>query len=449
MRLFPAELEIEDDEGFATEKDIFQRKKIGVGLTNILTSVVDPCVVAVDGSWGSGKSVFLKMWAGALRNDGIPVIYFDAFKNDYFEDAFVAIVGEIINLAIKQSGDDASAGELKSKALAVFKVLALAGSKKLVEHITFGAIDGDTFDKTQTAMTKNTGVEKQFEEILESYGNSHDILKAFKETLSELPEVLVENEEGKENSDESKKPLIVIIDELDRCRPDFALQILERIKHLFSVPNVHFVLGVHLEQLQNSVKYAYGEKIDAHTYLQKFIHFTVVLKTYALSESHGDYVTFMNYVIKKIKFNKTEDSFVNTARSMILHASYKNKSSFRDIERLLTKICILTHYSSTSDYQNHLIAGLCILNVTNPTLFKKAKVGDLKFSEVEKALGLSLLEDSRRNRITELWRYYTDYSFSQADAEKMLNISLPTIEQKINVIPEIANNVIDRFSLET
>lgn len=455
MRLFPAELEIEDNEGFSKEKDIFQREKIGDGLTNILTSTSVPCVVAVDGSWGSGKSVFLKMWAGELRKSNIPVIYFDAFKNDYFDDAFVAIVGEIINLAIKESGDTASVDEIKGKALAVFKILALAGSKKLIEHATLGIVSASTLEDMQDiagevkgVITETAGLEKQFDEILKSYGNSHDVLEAFKKTLSDLPEVLGKGEEGEEASDKNEKPLIIIIDELDRCRPDFALQILERIKHLFSVPNVHFVLGVHLEQLENSVKYAYGGGVDAHTYLQKFIHFTVVLKTYALSESHGDYVTFMNYVIKKFKFNKTEGSFVNIARSMILHASYKNKLSFRDIERLLTKICILTYYSSTSDYQNHLIAGLCILNVTNPTLFKKAKVGDLKFSEVEKVLGLSLLEDSRRNRITELWRYYTDYSFSQADAEKILNISLPTIEQKINVIPEIANNVIDRFSLE-
>lgn len=102
MPLFPAELNILPEEGFTKEKNIFGRKKIGDGLTNILTSVAEPCVVAVDGSWGSGKSIFLKIWAGELRKLEIPVIYFNAFRNDYFDDAFVAIIGEIINQAIKK-----------------------------------------------------------------------------------------------------------------------------------------------------------------------------------------------------------------------------------------------------------------------------------------------------------------------------------------------------------
>ncbi|PHS23988.1 MAG: hypothetical protein COA84_10255, partial [Robiginitomaculum sp.] len=430
MRLFPAELEIEDNEGFSEEKDIFQREKIGNGLTNILTSVSDPCVVAVDGSWGSGKSVFLKMWAGELRNDGIPVIYFDAFKNDYFDDAFIAIVGEIINLAIKQSGEKSSADEFKSKALAVFKIFALAGSKKLIEHATFGVIGDEEVKDITDAITETKGLEKQFDEILKSYGNSHDVLEAFKKTLSDLPEVLGEGEEGEEASDKNKKPLIIIIDELDRCRPDFALQILERIKHLFSVPNVHFVLGVHLEQLENSVKYAYGGGIDAHTYLQKFIHFTVALTTNNFRYREMEYATYMEHIIGQFDFNTADKEFINIAKEMILKASERESLSFRTIERLLTKICILTRYSRVRNHQNHLVSGLCILNVTNPGLFKKAKAGGLQFSEVEKALGLSLIEDSQWGEITELWRYYTDYSFSQEDAEKIISFQLPPMEQR-------------------
>ena len=447
MRLFPAELEIGDNEGFSKEKDIFQREKIGVGLTNILTSVSEPCVAAVDGSWGSGKSVFLKMWAGALRNDGIPVIYFDAFKNDYFDDAFVAIVGEIINLAIKESGDKVDTGALKRKALAVFKIIALAGSKKLVEYATFNVIGGEEADKIKDAISESTGIEKQFEDILEAYGNSHDVLEAFKKTLSELPEVLSKGGEGEEASDKNKKPLIIIIDELDRCRPDFALRILERIKHLFSVPNVHFVLGVHLDQLENSVKYAYGGGVDAHTYLQKFIHFTVALTTEDADYLHGKHSIFVDHIIRQFDFNTADKEFINIAKEMILRASERESLSFRTIERLLTKVCILTRYSRVRNHQNHLVSGLCILNVTNPGLFKKAKAGGLQFSEVEKALGLSLIEDSQWGEITELWRYYTDYSFSQEDAEKIISFQLPPMEQRIKVIPEIANDVIDRFEL--
>lgn len=64
-----------------------------------------------------------------------------------------------------------------------------------------------------------------------------------------------------------KSPLIIVIDELDRCRPDYALSVLEIIKHFFSLPGIHFVFGVNLEALENSVRCRYGPGIDAHGYL--------------------------------------------------------------------------------------------------------------------------------------------------------------------------------------
>jgi predicted KAP-like P-loop ATPase len=99
MRLFPPPLSIGDKEGFSREKDIFDRGPIGMGLTNLVTNVSDPLVIAVDGQWGSGKTTFLKMWAGELRKAGFPVVYFDAFQSDYTEDAFTALASEIISLA--------------------------------------------------------------------------------------------------------------------------------------------------------------------------------------------------------------------------------------------------------------------------------------------------------------------------------------------------------------
>src|SRR4051794_363072 len=99
MRVTLPPLEIGESEGFTPEKDIFSRASIGAGLSNLVISVVDPLVIAVDGQWGSGKTTFLKMWAGDLRKAKIPVIYFDAFEHDYSDDAFTAIAGQIVSLA--------------------------------------------------------------------------------------------------------------------------------------------------------------------------------------------------------------------------------------------------------------------------------------------------------------------------------------------------------------
>lgn len=68
MRLMPPALEIGHDEGFAPSKDIFNRKRIGDGLADLLSASTDPLVLSLNGLWGTGKSTFLRMWA---RSNGI------------------------------------------------------------------------------------------------------------------------------------------------------------------------------------------------------------------------------------------------------------------------------------------------------------------------------------------------------------------------------------------
>lgn len=88
LRIFPRPVEIGDLDGFKAGADIFGREAIGIGLTSILSNVADPLVIAVDGAWGCGKTTFLRMWAGSLRLSGFPVIFFDAFENDFSRTRF-------------------------------------------------------------------------------------------------------------------------------------------------------------------------------------------------------------------------------------------------------------------------------------------------------------------------------------------------------------------------
>jgi nucleoside-triphosphatase THEP1 len=143
MRLFPPPLEIGDEEGFTPAKDIFGRAHLGSGLTNLVGSVSDPTVIAVDGQWGSGKTTFLKMWAGELRKSNFPVVYFDAFERDYVDDAFLAIASEIIQLAKEKKKANTSKGEaLVRSAIGAGKVLLRSSLKLGVKAATLGAIAG-------------------------------------------------------------------------------------------------------------------------------------------------------------------------------------------------------------------------------------------------------------------------------------------------------------------
>ena len=130
MKVYPDPLVISDVEGFASTKDLFGRASLGSGLSNLVTVVENPMVIAVDGVWGSGKSTFLKMWGGELRKANFPVIAFDAFENDYVDDAFAVLAREIVELS-EQSRSTAErvTENVKEKAVQLGSLLLRSAGK--------------------------------------------------------------------------------------------------------------------------------------------------------------------------------------------------------------------------------------------------------------------------------------------------------------------------------
>lgn len=102
-------MEIGHTESFTPQKDIFGRKEFGDKLTRIVATLGSPSVLLLDAPWGTGKTTFVKMWRGELSKAGIPSIYFDAFANDYQEDAFLAVASQIIAEAESQAPRKAKA----------------------------------------------------------------------------------------------------------------------------------------------------------------------------------------------------------------------------------------------------------------------------------------------------------------------------------------------------
>ncbi len=128
--------------------------------------------------------------------------------------------------------------------------------------------------------------EKFIEERISSHAKDVALIQSFKEMLSELPSKLQEDNE--------ERPLVIIIDELDRCKPTFAVEMIEKIKHLFSVQHIVFVVVMNKSQLEESIKCIYGQNIDAYTYLQKFIHLEMRLPKRTGERFENDLVTYSN-----------------------------------------------------------------------------------------------------------------------------------------------------------
>ncbi len=228
MILKSPELIIPEDNPYSN--DVFRRNGYGESLYNLYKNLEDNIVMCLDAPWGEGKTSFINMWISDLRNKGINCIYYDAYSNDYCDDPFISFTSEIISLSEKHfteiSSIQKNTYEFKDKAIHIAKTILLSGAKIGIKALTANLInlsDIDTLKDIKDAFNDETDqlFSKYIEKKISSYNDEKKSINNFKELLSKL---------GGEIRNKQNFPLLIIIDELDRCRPDFSL--LHLGKHL-------------------------------------------------------------------------------------------------------------------------------------------------------------------------------------------------------------------------
>lgn len=143
--------------------------------------------------------------------------------------------------------------------------------KKIISSTQFGiSLPGGLFNASMSGDGVINALEKK--DILEDIQLAEDIREKIKEILKEV------------KIEESQK-LVIFIDELDRCRPSYALEMLERIKHYFDDDNIIFVVSVNKEQLTHTISTYYGEGFDSTGYLNKFFDIEAYLPTLSINNN--------------------------------------------------------------------------------------------------------------------------------------------------------------------
>ena len=265
MRLRIAETEIDKDNPFLHDK--LNREQCATVLTQLFNNIEGPFIMSINSPWGTGKTTFLKMFRQHLLNHGFPVIYFNTWESDYHDNPLVTFIGEI------NSGIDdlRKHGFEIEKAKKVFKKIKKTGKDILKKSIPI-----DVKIASHGVLDIEKGVEDAFSDFtsgvlenqIKNYSASKEQVKRFKEQLKELAEDLQKTE----NSPLAKtRPLILFIDELDRCRPEYTIQVLEKIKHFLDVDGLIPVIAIDMEQLGHSVKTVFGQNMKERSYLRKFI----------------------------------------------------------------------------------------------------------------------------------------------------------------------------------
>ena len=197
------------------------------------------------------------MWQAELKKNNVKTIYFNAWESDFCKEPLIPLIVELTNLTKITEKNKSYIENIKKYG----KALVKAAIPTVVKLATVGVIDQDTISRF------NEEIE---DKIFTRYSED-------KETIKKLREELQKYISNIETSENEKSPVVFFIDELDRCRPLYAIELLERIKHIFDIPGLVFVISIDKEQLGHSLRCIYGQGMNVDGYLRRFIDYDYFL----------------------------------------------------------------------------------------------------------------------------------------------------------------------------
>ncbi|MCE1226248.1 MAG: KAP family NTPase [Geobacteraceae bacterium] len=354
-------------DGIPFKNDLLERKAIAERLTGYIDRLSVGCVMGIDAPWGEGKTYFGRNWEALLSEQGYKTIYLDAFEQDFSDDPFLVISAEILAATKVEEEEDESWTQLKNAVVNTGKAVLPTATKLLVNGVgkwILGTSDlAELKDKFSDIFEDKLGdaAEQYVQKRLQEYDQEKETALHFRQALTEFTST-------------QEKPVVFFIDELDRCRPTFAVQIIERIKHFFDTPNLVFVLMINREQLEESIKGIYGAGIDAHAYLGKFVHFFLKLPKRTKTEyGRQNYnVSYSHYLAQHYKLANNQ-SMQDFAECLGECASYLNLS-LRDLEKAYIHFVIAQPLNNLAVFSAYVIC----LKIAKPDLYEKIVKNDIE-----------------------------------------------------------------------
>lgn len=300
------DIEIYKDNPFKNCK--LGREKIARSLTKIIKNInVDNgFVISIDSPWGTGKTTFIDMWKALLEKEeeNIICVKFNAWDNDFYNDPLISLIGEFKEY-ISISYVDKSEGISEEVFYGIIKA------------ITLSIIDIKNIQKN---------IETPSENLFDEYSKEKQVKVDLKNAFKNLKDVL------EQQIKKSDLRIVFFIDELDRCRPDYAIKVLEIIKHFFRTEGYIFILSLDKSQLSKSISTIYGQGMDSEGYLRRFIDVD-----YTLPMSSKE--KYIESLIEKHKLTEEKN-----LKDIVFRALKYSEISLRDIEKLFFRLKIFGYF---------------------------------------------------------------------------------------------------------
>ena len=293
-------------------------------LANYITSEQDGFVLNLNGSWGTGKTYFLKrLYTHLLSEKGHPTIYIDAWESDFTNNPLQVVCSELLEqLTALNSNVSSMSLPLKKLFGSVLKGTTIAAATYFGDKIS----QKDAAVEAVKSMW-DSAPDEMVDRLSAEYQEQVTAIKKIREELTGLAETLAAN-------CSAKTPVIVLIDELDRCRPNYAIELLEVVKHFFTTEKFVFVIASDTKQLRESIKTIYGDKFDSEIYLRRFFNRQATLPKPRIidfiSTLYPNLAPTEGY--QRIGF-KDENDFYRQLAKICEHHDF----SLRDIEQVISK----------------------------------------------------------------------------------------------------------------
>jgi predicted KAP-like P-loop ATPase len=362
---------IEIDEKSIFLNDMLDREDAIKNLSAIIETTTNSFVLSINADWGSGKTTFVKLLQTYLKKEkNINSIYFSAWEDDFSKEPLISILGEVKKYIV----DNFPTGSEQSESFEDVKAFVGKVLKRSVpaflKGITGGVLNFDKdFDDAIGAIAESAA-----KELIDNYLKDKEVMQEFKKSIKDLLSKINDS-----------KPFVIFIDELDRCRPLYAIELLERIKHIFGIDGLVFVLSVDTKQLSESIKSQYGN-IDAKNYLRRFIDMEYSLKNPSIDQfcAYLYRDVYQLHIVLKEKQIKKEDPFEYDELAMLKYLAKSLELSLREIEQVFIELRIIFKTVELRLFELHfrIIVLLVILKMKFPQQYELLKRQSLPEQEI-------------------------------------------------------------------
>ncbi len=411
-------------------------------LTETISANNGNTAFAINGEWGCGKSFVLDMIEEKLRNtqredsdeNKYFVIKYNCWQYDFYEEPLIAFVSAIINL-IKESNGLFAEEKTQNKILNGLKKVGagLLNIGNVIIKNTVG-VDIKSIIDPLTTVTKDARASIEENNDTMSYDNFY----TFRNKLNELRDILSEISRT--------QTIVIIVDELDRCSPEYAIKVLERLHHVTDgLNNTVTIIATDKSKLQNTVSKIYGfESKDANNYLKKFINFEIFLDNgindnnilnkyidYINQFKHSvldcDLTDFISTLFYGISAREQEQLF---EKASLIHRLICNRPMDYTVFCVELTLVVLNNYYKIPNILN----GIRTRYLTNPfgIDFSKSSLGEFQNRISTAVYGQQ--SNIRRNDFSEYLFYVTAQTSIYGMILWYLNAILPDAQDYSNII---------------